>query len=148
MEDAAGRRAKTYLEISAEQPHPSAQLAAYCQEGRAVASWESSNPAIVTVDAAGKLTAQAVGSAIVTATDDQGGKGGIKVVVTDAETPYFESLEFLASALNGWSAGKTFQATTLDYDLAIRNYSTSTLTLQNTRFTIPKNTPPRRNTRM
>lgn len=132
VEDAAGRRAKTYLEISTEQPHPSAQLAAYCQEGRAVASWESSNPAIVTVDAAGKLTAQAVGSAIVTATDDQGGKGGIKVVVTDAETPYFESLEFLASALNGWSAGKTFQATTLDYDLAIRNYATSTLTLQNT----------------
>ena len=130
VEDAAGKQGKTYLEVSKEQPHPTAQFAAYCEEGHGVASWESANPDVVTVDETGKITAQAVGSAIVTAKDDQGKTGGIKVVVTDAETPYFEAMEFMAYPLSTWKAGETFQPTKLEYDLTIKAYTTSSLTLQ------------------
>lgn len=132
VEDAQGTQGKTYLEISKDQAHPTAQLTAYLEEGRSVASWESSDTSVVTVDENGKLTAQAVGSALITVTDSEGTKGGIKVVVTDADTPYFESLEFLTSAISGWTAGETFQPTTLEYELPIKTYSTSTLTLQKT----------------
>ena len=132
VEDAAGKQGKTYLERSGEQPNPTAQLTAYCEEGRSAASWASSNTDVVTVDETGRITAQAIGSALITVTDDQGTKGGIKVVVTDADTPYFESLEFLTTALSNWKTGQTFQPTTLEYDLTIRTYSASTLTMQAT----------------
>ena len=132
VEDAAGKQGKTYVELSKEQPHPTAQLTAYCEEGRSVASWESANPDVVTVDETGKLTAQAVGSSLITVTDDNGTKGGIKVVVTDAETPYFEAMEFMSNPLSTWKTGKTFQPTKLEYDLTIKAYSTSSLMLQAT----------------
>ena len=86
------------------------------------------------MDADGKITAQGVGNAIVTATDSNGQKGGIKVVVKSKDIPYFESLEFLTSAFTSgtWVKDQTFKPTKLSYDLPLKQYSVSTLTLQNT----------------
>ena len=50
--------------MTAKVPNPTASLTAYLMEGRTVASWESSDTAIVTVDENGKLTAQAATASI------------------------------------------------------------------------------------
>lgn len=134
VEDKSGNNKKTYLEVSGSQEHPTAQLEAFTEAGKTVASWSSSDENIVTVDADGKITAQGIGSAIVTATDSDGQKGGIKVVVKSKDIPYFESLEFLTSAFTSgtWVKDQTFKPTKLSYDLPLKQYSVSTLTLQNT----------------
>ena len=134
VEDKSGNNKKTYLEVSGSEAHPTAQLEAFAEKDKSIASWSSSDKNIVTVDADGKITAQGIGSAIVTATDSDGQKGGIKVVVKSKDIPYFESLEFLTSAFtNGtWVKDQTFQPTKLSYDLPLKQYSVSTLTLQNT----------------
>lgn len=131
VETQDGARGKTYLTRTAEQESPTVQLTAYCEQGKRVSSWSSGNEAVATVDGNGLVTAQGVGTALITATDSAGQTGGIKVVVQDGETPYFENIQFLTSALTGWTE-ESFSATRLEYDLTIRTYSTSILTLQNT----------------
>lgn len=132
VEDEDGNRAKTYLSIGANEPEPTKQLVAFTGEGRTVAAWESGDEAVAEVSETGLVTAKGVGSTIITATDDEGTKGGIKVVVQSEDIPYFESLEFSANAFESgaWVTGKTFAPTKLEYDLPIRVYSTSSLTLQ------------------
>ncbi|MCH5187112.1 MAG: DUF4430 domain-containing protein [Oscillospiraceae bacterium] len=132
VEDEDGNRAKTYLSVSEEEPEPTRQLVAFAAEGRTIAAWESGDEAIAEVSETGLVTAKGVGSTIITATDDEGVTGGIKVVVESADIPYFECLEFSANAFESgaWTAGKTFAPTRLEYDLPIRVYSTSSLTLQ------------------
>lgn len=132
VEDAAGSQGKTYLTRTAAQPSPTAQLTAYVAEDRTVAGWSSADESIATVDENGLVTAKGVGSVLITATDSAGTRGGIKVVVQDGETPYFEALEFSTSALTSgsWTTGSTFSPTKLEYGLPIRSYSTSSLTLQ------------------
>ena len=134
VEDADGNNGKTYLTVSTDNPTPTVQLTAYVAEGRTVASWTSADETIATVDANGLVTAKGVGSTIITATDSDGAKGGIKVVVDSAEIPYFESLEFATTAFTSgaWVKDSTFVPTKLEYDLPIKTYSTSSLTLQAT----------------
>lgn len=134
VEDKSGNNKKTYLEVSGSEEHPTAQLEAFAEAGKTIESWSSSDEDIVTVDADGKITAQGIGSAIVKATDSAGQTGGIKVVVKSKDIPYFESLEFLPSAFTSgtWVKEQTFQPTKLSYDLPLKQYSVSTLTLQNT----------------
>ena len=134
VEDKKGNNKKTYLEVSGSEAHPTAQLEAFAEAGKTIESWSSSDDSIVTVDADGKIMAQGIGSAIVKATDSAGQTGGIKVVVKSKDIPYFESLEFLTSAFTSgtWVKDQTFQPTKLSYDLPLKQYSVSTLTLQNT----------------
>jgi hypothetical protein len=134
VEDAAGNLTKTYLTLSEEESAPTGQLTAYCAEGRSIADWSSSNESVATVDENGLVTAVSVGSTLITATDSEGTKGGIKVVVTSAETPYFESLEFLSSAFTtgAWVKDETFVPTKTEYDLPIKSYATAKLALQAT----------------
>lgn len=132
VEDPEGNQGKTSLMISKDQPNPTVQLTAFCMEGKTIASWAGSDETVATVDETGKVTAQGVGTVLITATDSDGQTGGIKVVVSHNEIPYFESLEFMASALNGWKAGETFRPTQLEYDLNIRSYGTTQLVLQAT----------------
>lgn len=134
VEDKKGNNKRTYLEVSGSEAHPTAQLEAFAEAGKTIESWSSSDDSIVTVDADGKITAQGIGSAIVKATDSAGQTGGIKVVVKSKDIPYFESLEFLTSAFTSgtWVKDQTFQPTKLSYDLPLKQYSVSTLTLQNT----------------
>lgn len=134
VEDKNGNNKKTYLEASGSEEHPTAQLEAFTEAGKTVESWSSSDESIVTVDEDGKITAQGIGSAIVTATDSDGQKGGIKVVVKSKDIPYFDSLEFLSSAFASgtWEKDQTFKPTKLSYDLPLKQYSVSTLTLQST----------------
>ena len=134
VEDTEGNSGKTYLGVSAENPNPTVQLAAYVAEGRTVSSWESADETIATVDENGLITAKGIGSTIITAMDSEGTKGGIKVVIESEETPYFESLEFATTAFNSgvWVKDTTFIPTKLEYDLPIKNYSTSSLSLQAT----------------
>ena len=131
VETEAGERTKTYLTMSEDGEKPEVQLIAFCESGKSITRWTSSNEQIATVDETGKVTAQGIGTAIIRAEDNAGGKGGIKVVVESSDTPYFEGLEFMTSALeNGaWKSGETFSPTRTSYVLPIRTYSTSTLTL-------------------
>ncbi len=132
VEDADSKQTKTYLSRSTAIPNPTEQLTAYCQDGRTVTSWSSANEAIATVDENGLVTAQGIGSTIITATDNEETQGGIQVVVTDLETPYFENIQFLSTAITDYSKNYTFSPTKLEYDLPIKNYSTSSLALQAT----------------
>lgn len=132
VEDADGKNTKTYLGINSVTSHPTAQLSAYTAAGRTISRWESADEDVAKVDNNGLVTAEGIGSTIITAIDSEGTKGGIKVVVQSEETPYFESLEFAATALSSgaWIKDETFSPTNLTYDLPIKNYSTSSLTLQ------------------
>lgn len=134
VEDAAGTQGKVYLESTAKNPNPTTQLTAFVEEGKTVASWESSKTDVATVDANGLVKAVGVGTTQITVTDSAGTKGGIKVVVKDGDKPYFESLEFMTSAFTSgtWTAGSTFAPKTLSYNLPIRAATTSQLTLQAT----------------
>lgn len=132
VEDNEGNRAKTYLGISGQNPNPTVQLLAFAAEGNSVESWESADETIATVDENGLVTAKNVGSTIITATDNKGTQGGIKVVVESEETPYFENLQFLSTAIKNYSTAYIFAPTTTDYNLEIKSYSTTKLTLQNT----------------
>ena len=109
VEGEDGTRGKIYL---AEEG--AAQLKAYVTEGNTVSGWSSSNEAVARVSDSGLVTAVGVGSAIITATDNVNAKGGIKVVVQSASTPYFEAIEIAANAVSDWKANETFQATKLE----------------------------------
>ena len=113
---------------------PTVQLTAFAAPEKTITSWESSNPDVATVDENGLVTGKGIGTALITATDNEGNKGGIKVVVSNEAFPCFESLEFMTTAFESgtWTAGKTYVPTKTEYDLPIRTYSTSQLTLQAT----------------
>ncbi len=132
VEDAEGNNTKTYLGINSNNTNPTKQLIAYAADGKTVASWTSADENVATVDENGLVTAKAVGSTIITAVDSDGTRGGIKVVVESEEIPYFESLEFATTALKSgaWIKDETFAPATLTYDLPIKSYSASSLTLQ------------------
>lgn len=53
----------------------------------------------------------------------------VKYAEEVAEKPYFEQLNFGAYAINGWVTDETFSPELLEYDIDIKSYSTSTLTL-------------------
>lgn len=131
VETTDGTRTRLDLEMTAKVPNPTASLTAYLMEGRTVASWTSSNEDVATVDDKGVVTAKGIGSAIITATDSEGNKGGIKVVVTDAAKPTLESFAFSS----GWRVGVnglTFHSTTFDYTGLSLASATSKLEVANT----------------
>lgn len=131
VETTDGTRTRLDLEMTAKVPNPTASLTAYLMEGRTVASWTSSNEDVATVDDKGVVTAKGIGSAIITATDSEGSKGGIKVVVTDAAKPTLESFAFS----RGWGVGVnglTFHSTTFDYTGLSLASATSKLEVANT----------------
>ena len=132
VEDAKGNQGKTYLELTGENKAPTAQLTAYLMEGRTVASWSSADEAVATVDENGLVTGHAIGSTIITVTDSEGTTGGIKVVVTDADKPTFESIAFTVG--NMWSNGIKSQIafkpeTTAYTGLELTRYQASSLDL-------------------
>ena len=138
VEDVNGSLTKTYLEISAETPNPAMQLKALSSTEEAAFTWSSADETVATVDENGLVTAQGVGSVIISATDGTY-TGGIKVVVTSAEKPYFEQIDFVTT--NAWGNGlsntswktENFKATMLEYTgLQLTKAAASTLTLQNT----------------
>ena len=138
VEDASGALTKTYLDISTEVSNPTMQLKALSSTENAAFTWSSADETIATVDENGLVTAQGVGSVIISANDGTY-TGGIKVVVTSAETPYFEHIDFTTTS--AWGSGlsnvtwKTanFKATTLEYTgLSMTKAAASTLTLKNT----------------
>ena len=131
VETTDGTRTRLDLEMTAKVPNPTASLTAYLMEGRTVASWTSSNEDVATVDDKGVVTAKGIGSAIITATDSEGNKGGIKVVVADAAKPTLESFAFSS----GWRFGVnglTFHSTTFDYTGLSLASATSKLEVANT----------------
>ena len=126
VENADGELGKAYLELTSENKAPTMQLKAITEEGRTVASWKSANEAVATVDENGVVTAHAVGTAQITVADDKGTKGGILVVVTDAQNPTFEKL-----ALTGISSSTfKYDAGRKDYTgIKLNSYSTTILTV-------------------
>ena len=126
VENADGELGKAYLELTSENKAPTMQLKALTEEGRTVASWKSANEAVATVDENGVVTAHAVGTSQITVADDQGTKGGILVVVTDAQNPTFEKL-----ALSGISSSTfKYDANQKDYTgIKLSSYSTTILTV-------------------
>lgn len=126
VENANGELGKAYLELTSENAAPTMQLKALTEEGRTVASWGSANEAVATVDENGVVTAHAVGTSQITVADDKGTKGGILVVVTDAQNPTFEKL-----ALSGISSSTfKYDAGRKDYTgIKLSSYSTTILTV-------------------
>ena len=126
VENADGELGKAYLELTSENKAPTMQLKAITEEGRTVASWKSANEAVATVDENGVVTAHAVGTSQITVADDKGTKGGILVVVTDAQNPTFEKL-----ALTGISSSTfKYNAGQKDYTgIKLSSYSTTILTV-------------------
>ena len=126
VENADGELGKAYLELTSENKAPTMQLKALTEEGRTVASWKSANEAVATVDENGVVTAHAVGTSQITVADDKGTKGGILVVVTDAQNPTFEKL-----ALSGISSSTfKYDAGRKDYTgIKLSSYSTTILTV-------------------
>ncbi len=131
VEDPDGVQGKTYLTVTAAASAPTVQLTAYAAEGRTVSSWSSGSEAVATVDENGLVTACGIGTALITATDSEGARGGIKVVVQSGETPYFENLAFTVSSWgDGIKTAVDFSPMTLVYDgLEISKYSTTKLIL-------------------
>ena len=126
VENADGELGKAYLELTSDNKAPTMQLKALTEEGRTVASWKSANEAVATVDENGVVTAHAVGTSQITVADDKGTKGGILVVVTDAQNPTFEKL-----ALTGISSSTfKYDANQKDYTgIKLNSYSTTNLTV-------------------
>jgi len=117
VEDAAGNLRETRMEISKTVTNPAIQLTAYTAAGRTIAEWKSGDEAVATVDENGVVTAHGAGNTIISAKDDQGEEGGIKVIVTNEDVPYFENFAF-TKANSSWNPGiygLTFKATTLEY---------------------------------
>ena len=126
VENDQGGQGKAYLELTTENKAPTTQLKAYVADGRTVASWSSADEAIATVDENGVVTAHAVGSVIITATDSKGTKGGIKVVVSDAQNPTFETLALYGIA----SSTFKYDVNQKDYTgIKLSTYSTKILTV-------------------
>ena len=126
VENADGGFGKAYLELTSENAAPTMQLKAIPEEGRSIASWTSANEDVATVDDKGVVTAHAVGTAQITAIDDNGTKGGILAVVSDSQNPTFEKL-----ALYGITSSTfKYQANQKDYTgIKLSNYNTKILTI-------------------
>ena len=126
VENADGGFGKAYLELTSENAAPTMQLKAITEEGRSIASWSSANEAVATVDDKGVVTAHAVGTAQITATDDNGTKGGILAVVSDSQNPTFEKLVLYGIT----SSTFQYQASQKDYTgIKLNNYNTKILTI-------------------
>ncbi len=126
VENADGGFAKAYLELTSENAAPTMQLKAITEEGRSIASWSSANEAVATVDDKGVVTAHAVGTAQITAIDDNGTKGGILAVVSDSQNPTFEKLVLYGIT----SSTFQYQANQKDYTgIKLNNYNTKILTI-------------------
>ena len=132
VENDQGGQGKVYLELTSDNKAPTTQLKAYTESGRTVASWSSADETIATVDENGVVTAHAVGSVIITATDDKGTKGGIKVVVSDTQNPTFETLALYGITTSTFK----YDVNQKDYTgIKLSNYSTKILTIKsNTLF--------------
>ena len=127
VENDQGGQGKVYLELTSENKAPTTQLKAYTESGRTVASWSSANETIATVDENGVVTAHAVGSVIITATDDKGTKGGIKVVVSDTQNPTFETLALYGITTSTFK----YDVNQKDYTgIKLSNYSTKILAIK------------------
>ena len=126
VENADGELGKAYLELTSENAAPTMQLKALTDEGRTVASWKSANEAVATVDDKGVVTAHAVGTAQITVTDDKGTKGGILVVVTDAQNPTFENLVLYGITSSTFKYNAEQKAYT---GIKLNSYTTTTLTI-------------------
>ena len=127
VENDQGGQGKVYLELTSDNKAPTTQLKAYTESGRTVASWSSADETIATVDENGVVTAHAVGSVIITATDDKGTKGGIKVVVSDAQNPTFETLALFGITQSTFK----YDVNKKDYTgIKLSNYSTKILTIK------------------
>lgn len=127
VENDQGGQGKVYLELTSENKAPTTQLKAYTESGRTVASWSSADETIATVDENGVVTAHAVGSVIITATDDKGTKGGIKVVVSDTQNPTFETLALYGITTSTFK----YDVNQKDYTgIKLSNYSTKILTIK------------------
>lgn len=127
VENDQGGQGKVYLELTSDNKAPTTQLKAYTESGRTVASWSSADETIATVDENGVVTAHAVGSAIITATDDKGTKGGIKVVVSDTQNPTFETLALFGITQSTFK----YDVNKKDYTgIKLSNYSTKILTIK------------------
>lgn len=126
VENDQGGQGKVYLELTSDNKAPTTQLKAYTESGRTVASWSSADETIATVDENGVVTAHAVGSVIITATDDKGTKGGIKVVVSDTQNPTFENLVLFGISTSTFK----YDVNQKDYTgIKLSNYSTKILTI-------------------
>ena len=126
LENADGGFGKAYLELTSENAAPTMQLKAIPEEGRSIASWTSANEAVATVDDKGVVTAHAVGTAQITAIDDNGTKGGILAVVSDSQNPTFEKLVLYGIT----SSTFKYQADQKDYTgIKLSNYNTKILTI-------------------
>lgn len=126
VENADGELGKAYLELTSENAAPTMQLKALTEEGRTVASWKSANEAVATVDDKGVVTAHAVGTTQITVTDDKGTKGGILVVVTDAQNPTFENLVLYGITSSTFKYNAEQKAYT---GIKLNSYTTTTLTI-------------------
>ena len=127
VENDQGGQGKVYLELTSDNKAPTTQLKAYTESGRNVASWSSADETIATVDENGVVTAHAVGSVIITATDDKGTKGGIKVVVSDTQNPTFETLALYGITTSTFK----YDVNQKDYTgIKLSNYSTKILTIK------------------
>lgn len=126
VENADGGFGKAYLELTSENAAPTMQLKAIPEEGRSIASWTSANETVATVDDQGVVTAHAVGTAQITAIDDNGTKGGILAVVSDSQNPTFEKLMLYGIT----SSTFKYQANQKDYTgIKLSNYNTKILTI-------------------
>ena len=126
VENADGGFGKAYLEKTSENAAPTMQLKAIPEEGRSIASWTSANEDVATVDDKGVVTAHAVGTAQITAIDDNGTKGGILAVVSDSQNPTFEKLVLFGIT----SSTFKYQADQKDYTgIKLSNYNTKILTI-------------------
>ena len=126
VENADGELGKAYLELTSENAAPTMQLKALTEEGCTVASWKSANEAVATVDDKGVVTAHAVGTTQITVTDDKGTKGGILVVVTDAQNPTFENLVLYGITSSTFKYNAEQKAYT---GIKLNSYTTTTLTI-------------------
>ena len=126
VENADGGFGKAYLEKTSENAAPTMQLKAIPEEGRSIVSWTSANETVATVDDKGLVTAHAVGTAQITATDDKGTKGGILAVVSDSQNPTFEKLVLFGIT----SSTFKYQANQKDYKgIKLNGYNTKILTI-------------------
>lgn len=138
VEDAAGNLKRTNLELSSKNPNPTVQLQASSFKENPTFTWKSGDETVAVVDQTGLVTAKGVGSVIISAADGTY-TGGIRVVVSSADTPYLDALDFATTTY--WSTGLSngswrsnyFQAAKLDYTgLTMTQAAASSLTLTNT----------------
>lgn len=132
VEDSEGNRGKTYITLSENESESAMQLLAYAAADREIVEWSSADETVAVVDENGLVTAKGIGNVIISAKDSEGEIGGIKIVVESEESPYFENLQFLSNVIENYSASYSFSPTLTEYDLKIKLYSTTRLTLQNT----------------